>query len=40
MFYVGYLVAQAPMAYLIGRFPAGKVLGTTCVIWGVSVFTM
>jgi hypothetical protein len=24
IFYVGYLVAQAPWAYLIGRFPAGR----------------
>jgi MFS family permease len=35
IFYVGYLVAQAPWAYLIGRYPAGKVLGVSTVIWGV-----
>lgn len=28
------MVAQAPFAYLIGRFPAGKVLGISCVFWG------
>ena len=40
MFYIGYMVAQAPFAYLIGRFPAGKVLGISCVFWGMSVLTM
>lgn len=40
MFYIGYLVATPAFSYLIGRFPAGKVLGISTVIWGVSVFTM
>ena len=40
IFYIGYMCAQMPSAYLIGRYPAGKVLGVFTVIWGVSVFTM
>ncbi|ORY91573.1 major facilitator superfamily domain-containing protein [Leucosporidium creatinivorum] len=38
-FYFGYLVAQMPVSYLIGRFPAGKVMGITCILWGVCVLT-
>ena len=30
----------APWAYLIGRFPAGRVLGVSTIIWGVCVITM
>jgi hypothetical protein len=26
--------AQAPWAYLIGRYPAGRVLGVSTLIWG------
>jgi hypothetical protein len=40
MFYIGYMAAQAPWAYLIGRFPAGRVLGVSTLIWGASVLTM
>ncbi|KAJ9103387.1 hypothetical protein QFC19_004486 [Naganishia cerealis] len=40
IFYVGYLCAQAPWAYLIGRFPAGRVLGVSTFIWGIAVLTM
>lgn len=40
IFYVGYLCAQAPWAYLIGRFKAGHVLGVSTIIWGVCVITM
>ena len=40
MFYVGYLSAQPLWTYLLGRFPAGKVLGISCVLWGISVLTM
>ncbi|KAJ9124852.1 hypothetical protein QFC24_002781 [Naganishia onofrii] len=40
IFYVGYLCAQAPWAYMIGRFPAGRVLGVSTLIWGVAVITM
>ncbi|KAJ9114603.1 hypothetical protein QFC22_005476 [Naganishia vaughanmartiniae] len=40
IFYVGYLCAQAPWAYMIGRFPAGRVLGISTLIWGVAVITM
>lgn len=27
-------IAQAPWAYMIGRFPAGRVLGVSTLIWG------
>lgn len=36
-FYFGYLVAQEPAAYLIGRYKANRVLGITCVLWGLCV---
>jgi MFS family permease len=32
--------AQAPWAYLIGRYPAGRVLGVSTLIWGLAVITM
>lgn len=31
---------REPAAYLIGRYPAQKVLGITCVLWGVCVISM
>ncbi|GAA5952937.1 hypothetical protein JCM8115_002388 [Rhodotorula mucilaginosa] len=40
IFYVGYLVAQEPAAYAIGRWKANHVLGITCVLWGVCVISM
>ncbi|GAA5978939.1 hypothetical protein JCM10908_002743 [Rhodotorula pacifica] len=40
IFYVGYLVAQEPAAFLIGRYKANHVLGITCVLWGVCVISM
>lgn len=40
MFYIGYMVAQPFFSYFLGRFPAGKVLGISCVFWGVSVLTI
>lgn len=40
IFYLGYLVAQEPAAYLIGRFKSNRVLGGTCVIWGGMVLAM
>ncbi|CDZ97793.1 Permease of the major facilitator superfamily [Phaffia rhodozyma] len=40
IFYIGYMCAQAPFTYFIGRFPAGRVLGISCVLWGGAVLTM
>ncbi|GAA5844184.1 hypothetical protein JCM11251_006710 [Rhodosporidiobolus azoricus] len=40
IFYLGYLVAQEPAAYMIGRFKANRVLGGTCIIWGGMVLAM
>lgn len=36
----GYLVAQPFFSYMMGRWPAGRVLGISCVLWGVSVLTI
>lgn len=40
IFYIGYLVAQVPANWLLGRYKAGKVLGISCVIWGGFVLAM
>lgn len=40
IFYIGYLVAQIPANWLLGRFKAGRVLGISCVIWGGMVLAM
>ncbi|KAL8291896.1 hypothetical protein RQP46_002154 [Phenoliferia psychrophenolica] len=40
IFYVGYLVAQPPTAWLLGKYPAGRVLGISCIIWGALVLAM
>ncbi|GJN88350.1 hypothetical protein Rhopal_001315-T1 [Rhodotorula paludigena] len=40
IFYLGYLVAQEPAAYLIGRYKSNRVLGGTCVVWGGMVLAM
>ncbi|GAA5911062.1 uncharacterized protein JCM6883_004258 [Sporobolomyces salmoneus] len=40
IFYIGYLVAQQPSSYLLGRYKANQVLGGTCILWGVCVISM
>ncbi|GAA6019612.1 hypothetical protein JCM11491_002824 [Sporobolomyces phaffii] len=40
IFYIGYLVAQVPSSYLLGRYKANQVLGGTCILWGICVLTM
>jgi len=40
IFYIGYLVAQEPAAYLIGKYKANQVLGGTCILWGICVISM
>ena len=35
MFYFGYLAGQIPAFYLTARAPLGKVIGVTCIIWGI-----
>ncbi|KAG4033012.1 hypothetical protein MFRU_005g00360 [Monilinia fructicola] len=34
MFYIGYLVFQLPMGYLLQRFPTGRFLSITVICWG------
>ncbi|KAI1307487.1 allantoate permease [Xylaria venustula] len=39
IFYFGYLVGQIPSGYLMQRFPVGRVVSTTVLIWGAIVLT-
>ncbi|WVF69378.1 hypothetical protein IAT40_004154 [Kwoniella sp. CBS 6097] len=36
-FYVAYLVGQVPMSYVLQRFPIGRALGATVILWGIVV---
>jgi MFS family permease len=38
--YAGYFFGQYPCGWLIGRFPAQRVLGISCFLWGVMVLIM
>jgi sugar phosphate permease len=38
--YAGYFFGQYPSGWLIGRFPAQRVLGTTCLLWGLMVLLL
>ncbi|KAH6656895.1 major facilitator superfamily domain-containing protein [Truncatella angustata] len=40
MVYAGYFVGQYPCGWLVGRFPAQKVIGTATFIWGITVILM
>jgi len=40
IFYIGYMVAQPGWSYLLGRFHAGRILGGSCLIWGLMVLVM
>ncbi|KAK8129172.1 transporter [Apiospora kogelbergensis] len=40
MVYAGYFFGQYPCGWLIGRFPAQKVLGISTLLWGVTVMIM
>ena len=37
MVYAGYFFGQSPCGWLIGRLPAQKVLGVSCLLWGLMV---
>ncbi|OJT05237.1 hypothetical protein TRAPUB_3975 [Trametes pubescens] len=39
IFYLGYLIGNYPDSWLLQRFPTGKVLATTTLIWGMIVIT-
>lgn len=38
--YAGYFFGQYPCGWLIGRYPAQKLLGITCLIWGLMVLLL
>ena len=40
MVYVGYFLGQYPCGWLIGRFPAQRVLAVACLFWGVLVLIL
>ncbi|KAK4556663.1 hypothetical protein LTR86_006234 [Recurvomyces mirabilis] len=40
MVYVGYFLGQYPCGWLIGRFPAQRVLAVSCLLWGIMVLIM
>lgn len=40
MIYAGYFFGQYPCGWLIGRFPAQKVLGISCLLWGLMVILL
>lgn len=37
MVYAGYFFGQYPCGWLIGKFPAQKVIGVSCLLWGLMV---
>ncbi|KAL4966416.1 major facilitator superfamily domain-containing protein [Aspergillus stella-maris] len=40
MVYAGYFFGQYPCGWLIGRFPAQRVLGISCFLWGLMVIIL
>lgn len=38
--YAGYIFGQYPCGWLVGRFPAQRVLGLSCLLWGLTVIIM
>jgi sugar phosphate permease len=38
--YAGYFFGQYPSGWLIGRFPAPRILGITCLLWGLMVLLL
>ncbi|GES63188.1 MFS transporter [Aspergillus terreus] len=40
MVYAGYFFGQYPCGWLVGRFPAQRVLGLSCLLWGLMVIIM
>ncbi|KAF2477341.1 MFS general substrate transporter [Lindgomyces ingoldianus] len=40
MVYAGYLFGQYPCGWLIGRFPAQRVIGISCLLWGAMVLIL
>lgn len=40
MVYAGYFFGQYPCGWLVGRYPAQRVLGVTCLLWGLMVMLL
>lgn len=40
MVYAGYFFGQYPCGWLIGKFPAQKVIGVSCLMWGLMVVVL
>ncbi|CZR63621.1 related to DAL5-allantoate and ureidosuccinate permease [Phialocephala subalpina] len=40
MVYAGYFFGQYPCGWLIGRFPAQRILAVSCLMWGIMVLIM
>ncbi|PMD49701.1 MFS general substrate transporter [Hyaloscypha bicolor E] len=40
MIYAGYFFGQYPCGWLIGRYPAQRVVGVSCLLWGVMVLAL
>ncbi|KAJ5291631.1 Major facilitator superfamily domain general substrate transporter [Penicillium angulare] len=40
MVYAGYFFGQYPCGWLVGRFPAQRVLGASCFVWGIMVLIL
>ncbi|KAG4432448.1 hypothetical protein IFR05_012063 [Cadophora sp. M221] len=40
MVYAGYFFGQYPCGWLIGRFPAQKIIAISCLLWGATVLIM
>lgn len=40
MVYAGYFFGQYPCGWLVGRYPAQRVLGVSCFVWGLMVIIM
>jgi sugar phosphate permease len=40
MVYAGYFFGQYPCGWLIGRFPAQRIIGVSCLLWGVMVLIL
>lgn len=38
--YAGYFFGQYPCGWLIGRFPAQRILAISCLMWGIMVLIM
>ncbi|KAJ7498900.1 CNF01220-like protein [Mycena latifolia] len=40
IFYLGYMLAELPMSFALQRFPLGRFLSITCIVWGALVMCL